>query len=61
MITGKNFVNIITEEIKKSEIIDGIKKDKDFEKRVKEIIANTLTDFFKAMFQHNAIFKNLIK
>ena len=46
---GEEILSIITEEIKKSEIIDFVRKDKDFEKKVKEIISNTLTDFFKAL------------
>ena len=58
---GEKILSIITEEIKKSEIIDFVRNDKDFEKKVKEIISNTLTDFFKALYQHNALFKNLIK
>lgn len=60
-MNGEEFVSIITEEIKKSEILDAIKKDKDFEKKVKEIISNTLSDFFRAMYQHSGVFKNLMK
>ncbi len=60
-MNGKEIISIITEEIKKSEILDTIKNDKNFEKKVKDIIANTLTDFFKALYQHNSLFKNLVK
>nr|DAR50353.1 MAG TPA: hypothetical protein [Herelleviridae sp.] len=58
---GEEIISIITEEIKKSEILDTIKNDKNFEKKVKDIVANTLTDFFKALYQHNSLFKNLVK
>lgn len=60
-MSGEEIISIITEEIKKSEILDTIKNDKNFEKKVKDIVANTLTDFFKALYQHNSLFKNLVK
>ena len=60
-MSGQEIISIITEEIKKSEILDTIKNDKNFEKKVKDIVANTLTDFFKALYQHNSLFKNLVK
>ena len=60
-MNGTEIISIITEEIKKSEILDTIKNDKNFEKKVKDIVANTLTDFFKALYQHNSLFKNLVK
>ena len=60
-MSGEEIISIITEEIKKSEILDTIKNDKNFEKKVKDIVANTLTDFFKALDQHNGLFKNLVK
>ena len=60
-MNGKEIISIITEEIKQSEILDTIKNDKNFEKKVKDIVANTLTDFFKALYQHNSLFKNLVK
>ena len=60
-MSGEEIISIITEEIKKSEILDTIKNDKNFEKKVKDIVANTLTDFFKALYQHNSLFKNLVR
>lgn len=60
-INRKEFVELLSEELKKSDIIDIAKKDKDFEKRVKEIIGDVLVDFFKVLYQHNSIFKNLSK
>ena len=60
-MSGEEIISIITEERKKSEILYTIKNDKNFEKKVKDIVANTLTDFFKALYQHNSLFKNLVK
>lgn len=51
--------NIITEEIEKSDIIRIIKKDKDFEKRVREIVSEVVCDMFRVLWQHNSIFKVL--
>ena len=36
-----------------------VKKDKDFEKRVKEIATDVITELFRILWQHNGIFKNL--
>ena len=60
-MSGEEIISIITEEIKKSEILDTIKNDKNFEKKVKDIVANALAEFFKALYQHNSLFKNLVK
>lgn len=52
-------INIITEELNKSDIIDIIKNDKDFEKRVKKIVSDVVTELFRVLWQHNSIFKSL--
>ena len=52
---------LISEELKKSDIIDMFKKDKDFEKQVKKITSDVITDLFRVLWQHNGIFKNLAK
>jgi hypothetical protein len=52
---------MISEELKKSDVVDILKKDKNAEKEIKKIVADVLTDFFKVMFQHNSLFKNLVK
>ena len=54
-------VNIVAEAIDKSEILDYVKKDKNFEKRVKEIASEVVTELFRVLWQHNALFKNLGK
>ncbi len=62
MISDKNYkkiVNIITEELNKSDVIDIIKNDKDFEKRVKKITSDVVTELFRVLWQHSNIFKTL--
>ena len=58
-IDNEKISNIITEEIQKSDLLNFIKKDKDFEKRVKEISSEVVTELVRVLWQHNAIFKNL--
>lgn len=60
-INEEKISNIITEEIKKSDIMDIIKNDKDFEKRVKEISNEVVVELFRVLWQHNGIFKNLCR
>ena len=43
----KKIISLITEELKKSDIIDIIKHDKDFEKRVKQITADVVTELLE--------------
>ena len=50
---------LISEEIQKSDIIDVIKKDKDFEKKVKEICSEVIKEMFRVLWIHNSIFKSL--
>ena len=55
----RKIAKLVTEEIQKSDVIDIVKKDKDFEKRVKEIATDVITELFRILWQHNGIFKNL--
>ncbi len=52
-------ITLITEELKKSDIMDIIKNDKEFEKRVKKITSDVVTELFRVLWQHNDIFRNL--
>lgn len=52
-------IMMITEEMKKSDVMDIIKNDRDFEKRVKKITADVVTELFRVLWQHNSIFKAL--
>lgn len=60
-INEAKIAHIISEELKKSDIVDMFKKDKDFEKQVKKITSDVLTDLFRVLWQHNGLFKNLAK
>lgn len=60
-INEEKIVQLVAEEIKKSDVISMIKNDKDFEKRVKEIANDVVVDLFRVLWQHNGIFKNLAK
>lgn len=59
--TQHKIAQIISEELKKSDVVDMFKKDKDFEKQVKKITSDVITDLFRVLWQHNGIFKNLAK
>lgn len=60
-INEEKISSIIAEEINKSEILKFIKNDKDFEKRIKQITSDVVTDLFRVLWQHNGLFKNLAK
>ena len=61
MITERQILDMLTESLEKADLKKYIKDDKDFEKRVKEITSNVVTELFRVLWQHNAIFKNLSK
>lgn len=52
---------IICEELKKSDVLDIAKKDRDFERRIKEIVADVVIDLFRSLWQHNGFVKGLVK
>lgn len=58
-ITEDKIISLITEELKKSDVMDIIKNDNEFEKRVKKITADVVTDLFRVLWQHSNIFKSL--
>lgn len=60
-MANERIINIIVEEVKKSEIIKAIKDDKDFEKKVRAIVADVVCDMYRVLWQHNSIFKTLGK
>jgi hypothetical protein len=60
-LNEEKIVKIVADSIKGSDIFKAIEKDKDFEKKVKEITVEVMTEFFRVMFQHSGIFKNLAK
>lgn len=60
-MANEKVVDIIAEEVKKSGIIKAIKDDKDFEKKVRAIVADVVCDMYRVLWQHNSIFKTLGK
>lgn len=53
--------NIIAEELSKSDVIDIARKDKDFEKRIKDIVSDVVVELFRVLWQHSSTFKSLVK
>ena len=60
-MANEKIINIIVEEVKKSEIMKAIKDDKDFEKKVRAIVSDVICDMYRVLWQHNSIFKTLGK
>lgn len=60
-ISRKYLAEAVAEEMKKSDILKYIKNDKDFEKRIKEIIADSVVEILRSLYQHNTILKSIIK
>ena len=60
-MTREQLTNLIYEEVNKSDILKVVKNDKDFEKKVREIVADVVCDMFRVLWQHNSIFKVLGK
>ena len=68
MNSNEKLIQIISEEISKSEIssliqskIDTEMSSKEFEKKVKEISSSVLNELFKILWQRNSFWKNGIK
>lgn len=51
----------VTKELSKSDVVDLVKKDKDIEKTIKKIALDVVLDFFKSIYQHDSMFKNIVK
>jgi predicted CoA-binding protein len=60
LIKESQLKNIISEELKKSDIVDIVKKDKDIEKHIKEIAANVLDKLFQVLWQQKSFYQNNI-
>ena len=67
-LTEEKLIQIINEEMSKSEIsslivskLDSHISSKDFEKKVKEITSSVISELFKLLWQRNAFWKDTIK
>jgi hypothetical protein len=61
VITEGQIIEAVTAELKKSDIVYMFKHDKDFEKKVKEIVTEVLMELFRVLWQHNGIFRGLAR
>lgn len=61
ILNEEKIIRLVTEELSKSDVINLIKHDKDFEKKVKEIISEVICEMFRVLWQHNGIFKSLAR
>ena len=57
----KRITESVTKELSKSDVVDLVKKDKDIEKAIKKIALDVVTDFFKAIYIHDSMFKNIVR
>lgn len=55
---GKHNIN---EELDRDDVIHILKKDKDIEKRIKEVTTEVITDLFKLLWQRKSSYENDLK
>jgi hypothetical protein len=51
--------NLLIEEIDKDDVIDLFKKNREFEKRVKEISAGVVSELFRILWQRRAFYDDI--
>lgn len=51
--------NFLIEELDKDDVVDMFKKNKDFEKRVKEISAGVVSELFRILWQRRAFYDDI--
>lgn len=51
--------NMLTEELDKDDIVDMFKKNREFEKRVKEISAGVVSELFRILWQRRAFYDDI--
>lgn len=68
VLMNENIVKIIKEELSKAEVasmirdkVDSNLSSKDFEKKVKEIASEIMSEFFKLLWQRDSLWKNSIR
>lgn len=55
----KSLSNMLTEELDKDDVVDMFKKNRDFEKRVKEISAGVVSELFRILWQRRAFYDDI--
>jgi hypothetical protein len=51
--------NLLVEELDKDDVVDMFKKNRDFEKRVKEISAGVVSELFRILWQRRAFYDDI--
>jgi hypothetical protein len=51
--------NMLTEELDKDDVVDMFKKNREFEKRVKEISAGVVSELFRILWQRRAFYDDI--
>ena len=51
--------NLLIEELDKDDVVDMFKKNRDFEKRVKEISAGVVSELFRILWQRRAFYDDI--
>lgn len=57
----KNCKKHIKEEFDRDDVMQLIKRDKDFEKRIKEITTDVVTDLFRVLWQRKSSYESELK
>jgi predicted CoA-binding protein len=60
LITESQLKRIIAEELKKSDVVDIVKKDKDIEKYIKDVTAHVLDKLFQVLWQQKSFYQTNI-
>jgi hypothetical protein len=56
---NRSVSNLLIEELDKDDVIDLFKKNRDFEKRVKEISAGVVSELFRILWQRRAFYDDI--
>lgn len=51
--------NLLIEELDKDDVVDMFKKNREFEKRVKEISASVVSELFRILWQRRAFYDDI--
>lgn len=60
LISENKLKTLISEELKKSDIVSFIKTDKDIEKRIKQVASDVIVALFKMLWQHRSFYDSAI-
>lgn len=55
----KSMSGLLIEELDKDDVVDMFKKNRDFEKRVKEISAGVVSELFRILWQRRAFYDDI--